>query len=457
MTPGVIFDRRPPGQLPPGSSLGPLCSSLREFCPRRGPHNGPRRAERAEETLATSQGLRGDIKRRSPLAGFTLVEVLLAALITLTVAGVVFRFLAPAHRAFQSQPEQSDLQQRLRVSVDTLTRDLVMAGAGADRGAASGPLTNMIAPILPYRAFGDMPDSVQNVFFRRDAISFMYVPSTASQTILASALAPGALDVQLEWSPNCPATTATQICGFKRGDRMVVLDKESHWDIFTVEQIGRGVVSLSHRGPPVVADYEAGAIATEIRLGSYYLKTDDANRTYQLMRHDGWSTDLPVVDDVVRLEFHYFGDPEPPRLTGAPLGEPRGPWTTYGPAPPRFDQTMGSWAQGENCTFLVIDGEHVPRLSTLAGGGPRLVELAPAELTDGPWCPNALTPNRFDADVLRIRKIRVTARVQSALASLRGPAGLLFLKAGTARAGEQYVPDVEVQFDIAPRNMNLER
>lgn len=391
------------------------------------------------------------------MKGFTLVEVLLAALITLTVAGVVFRFLAPAHRAFQSQPEQSDLQQRLRVSVDTLTRDLVMAGAGADRGPAFGALTSMIAPILPYRAFGDTPDSAREVFFRRDAISFIYVPSTASQTILASALAPGALDVQLEWSPNCPPTTATQMCGFKRGDRMVVLDKGSQWDIFSVDQIGSGAVSLTHRGPPAVARYEAGAVAAEVRLGSYYLKTDDANRTYQLMRHDGWSTDLPVVDDVVKLEFQYFADPEPPRLTGAPLGEPPGPWTTYGPAPPRLEETTGGWAQGENCTFLVIDGEHVPRLNALAGGGPALVELTPAELTDGPWCPNALTPNRFDADALRIRKIRVTVRVQSALASLRGPAGLLFLRAGTARAGEQYVPDVEVQFDIAPRNMNLQR
>jgi hypothetical protein len=105
--------------------------------------------------------------------GFTLVEVLLAALITLTVAGVAFEFLAPAHRAFQSQPEQSDLQQRLRVSVDTLTRDLVMAGAGSYSGPAFGPLANIVAPIMPYRAFGDTPDSSQAVFFRRDAISFV--------------------------------------------------------------------------------------------------------------------------------------------------------------------------------------------------------------------------------------------------------------------------------------------
>ena len=86
-----------------------------------------------------------------------------------------------------------------------------------------------------------------------------------------------------------------------------------------------------------------------------------------------------------------------------------------------------------------------------------MVELNPAVFTDGPWCPNAVAPNRFDADLLRIRKIHITVRVQSALASLRGPAGSLFLKGGTARAGESLVPDIEVEFDVAPRNMSLER
>jgi hypothetical protein len=78
-------------------------------------------------------------------------------------------------------------------------------------------------------------------------------------------------------------------------------------------------------------------------------------------------------------------------------------------------------------------------------------------LTDGPWCPDGLAPNRFDADLFRVRKIRVTVRVQSALASLRGPAGTLFLKGGTARTGYRYVPDLEVQFDVTPRNLNLDR
>ena len=64
--------------------------------------------------------------------------------------------------------------------------------------------------------------------------------------------------------------------------------------------------------------------------------------------------------------------------------------------------------------------------------------------------------NRFDADLLRIRRVRVTLRVQTAVASLRGPAGVLFTNGGLSRSGGRSVPDLEMQFDVTPRNLNLE-
>jgi hypothetical protein len=85
------------------------------------------------------------------------------------------------------------------------------------------------------------------------------------------------------------------------------------------------------------------------------------------------------------------------------------------------------------------------------------VELLPSMLNDGPWCPDQASPERIDADLLRVRRVRVGLRVQSALASLRGPAGSLFTWGGTARAGDRYVPDLAVEFDVTPRNMSLGR
>jgi hypothetical protein len=77
-------------------------------------------------------------------------------------------------------------------------------------------------------------------------------------------------------------------------------------------------------------------------------------------------------------------------------------------------------------------------------------------LTDGPWCPDALRAMRYDADLLRIRRIRVKVRVQ-APSEMRGPVGTLFQRAGTSSAGQHFVPDQEVVFDITPRNLNLGR
>jgi len=99
-------------------------------------------------------------------------------------------------------------------------------------------------------------------------------------------------------------------------------------------------------------------------------------------------------------------------------------------------------------------GEQVPRLSALGDGASTLVRLSAADLTDGPWCPDATAANRWDADLLRIRKIVVTMRVEAALDALRGPAGVLFVRPGTSRGGHAWVPDQEIRFQVSPRNLN---
>jgi hypothetical protein len=84
-----------------------------------------------------------------------------------------------------------------------------------------------------------------------------------------------------------------------------------------------------------------------------------------------------------------------------------------------------------------------------------LTELTAAQLTDGPMCGTG--DNQYDADLLRIRKVRITARVQAASAALRGTDTALFMNPGTAKGGERYVPDYRLSFDISPRNLNLTR
>ncbi len=114
----------------------------------------------------------------------------------------------------------------------------------------------------------------------------------------------------------------------------------------------------------------------------------------------------------------------------------------------------------DNCVFI-NDGSPIPapRLPVLGPGGvtTTLVKLTQAQLTDGPWCPDANSPNRFDADLFRIRKIGVRIRLQTGNDSLRGPASALFTYGGTSRGGNKYIPDQEVRFQVTPRNLNLGR
>jgi hypothetical protein len=55
-------------------------------------------------------------------------------------------------------------------------------------------------------------------------------------------------------------------------------------------------------------------------------------------------------------------------------------------------------------------------------------------------------------DVVQIRQITLRVRIEAGSAALRGPAGYLFQRAGTATSARRWVPDVELRCTIALRN-----
>ena len=401
-------------------------------------------------------------------AGFTLVEMLVASAIMIAVTGAVFGLMNPANGTFRREPEQADVQQRVRVGVDNLSKDLLMAGAGTYMGAGAGALYNFFAPVMPYRRGDVNDDPTAGVFWRPDTISILYVPPTPAQTDIVKVEGNNSQEIDVDPEPGCP-DKHDGLCGFEDqmnieggSMRVLLLDPTSGaYDVTTLTNVQNSALHLQHSGK-LSGNYGPGSMITEVASHTYYLKSDDASQTYQLMHYDGYQTDLPVVDNVVKLQFEYYGEPQPPQLlpgkcltSGCP-----GPWTTYGLKPPPLGTdlvTGDEYGPGENCVFKVDNnGQQVPRLDVL-GAGVGEVKLDPATFQDGPWCPNVGTTERFDADLLRVRKIRIHLRVQAATAAFRGPAGLLFSKGGAATDSSRWVPDQELEFDVTPRNMNLGR
>jgi prepilin-type N-terminal cleavage/methylation domain-containing protein len=389
--------------------------------------------------------------------GFTLIELLVAMVIMVTVLGAVFTVFNPSQGAFQSQPEVSDMQQRMRIGVDTLYQTMLEAGAGTYSGTAVGALYNFFAPVMPYRIGRLHNDPGSNVFFRTDSITIMHVPTTASQCSIRDQMPQPSSEVKVTAQPGCPANDP--LCGFEEGMRCLIFDDTGAYDFFTITAVQAASLHLQHNRDNFSKAYGPGAIITQAWTDTYYLLANPQAGTFQLMHYDGDGTDAPVVDNIVAVDFTYLGEAQPPVLR-RPVTDPVGPWTTYGPKPPALgvDYAGDSWPAGENCAFTLdaVSGQQVSRLPSLGAAG-ALVPLSQAQLIDGPWCPDGNNQNRYDVDLLRIREIAVRLRFQTGNTSLRGPAGPLFAIGGQGKVGDRYVPDQSVVFSVSPRNLNLGR
>jgi hypothetical protein len=363
----------------------------------------------------------GLFNRRSSEAGYTLVELLVSTAIMITVTGAIFSLMNPAQGSAQTQPEVADMQQRMRVGNDTLFKELVMSGAGPYQGPVTGALVNFFAPILPRRIGRLNPDQPTTV--KDDTITLSYIPNSYSQTTISAAMPNVSAELKVTAQPNCPAS-GDQLCGFTDGMDVIIFDSTGSFDLFTITKVQDNAAHLQHRGIDMSKPYDVGASVTQIVSNTYYLNAN----TNQLMRYNGGDQDVPIVDNVVALTFAYFGDPNPPTLPKPPAGE-------------------------ANCLYDATG--NYKNLATLAPDEGSLAPLPAAILKDGPMCGGGT--NAFDADLLRVRKVRVTMRVQAANPALRGSDTTLFKHPGTSRGGEKFVPDYNISFEVSPRNLNLTR
>ncbi len=67
---------------------------------------------------------------KNPSAGFSLIELMVAMVITLIIVGAVVGLLTSGQSAFSTQPERTDRQQNVRVAMDMIMRDVASAGVG---------------------------------------------------------------------------------------------------------------------------------------------------------------------------------------------------------------------------------------------------------------------------------------------------------------------------------------
>jgi prepilin-type N-terminal cleavage/methylation domain-containing protein len=348
------------------------------------------------------------VNRRRGQEGFSLIESLVALVLLVTVMSAVLALLNPASVASFAQPEAIDVQQRARVAVDALHRDLMMAGAGLQSGPGTGALINSFAAVVPRRMGLQNADAFNAA--RPDVISLHRAAAGLVQTTLLDPMAAGAAVMTVAEPPSCFLRNG--VCGLVPGMALMVFDDEGKVDWFGVSLISGSSVSLELRQPSS-SGYSAGAYVAEAESDIYW--HDPVAR--QLRHYDGYLTDVPVVDNVASVRFEYFGDPAPPVRPKPPPGT-------------------------ANCLHDAA-GSPVPGLLSLTAEGGSLAPLPLSLFADGPWCGAGTT--QFDADLLRVRRIRCTIRIEAAQPLHRRPG---------VRGS---VADYTLTFDVTPRNLGAAR
>lgn len=376
-------------------------------------------------------------------SGFGFVELLVATAITLVLAAGLLAVAAGGPAEVNGRSAGIEIQERLRAAAEAILADVAPAGSGPVSAGAQRPLGGAVATVLPFRIgpAGDPPGTA-----RTDALTLLASAAAAARPSLVAPWSPASGTATLAGGPGCPA--GDPACGLVVGDVVLLLDETGQADCFRVDAVAGGMLALSPRGVTSGREFPAGSPVVPLSIANYWFKPGAPGEAGQLMSGTGSGADMPLIDHVVAASFTLLADPRPPELL--PGAVP--PVADYGPSPPQVgvDNARDSWPAGENCTFVVSGVSQVSRMPVI-GPATGLVPLPIAALTDGPWCPDGSSPGRFDADLLRVRAVRVVVRVEASRREARGANSVLFAHPGSSSDRSASAADREVAFEIVPR------
>jgi hypothetical protein len=375
------------------------------------------------------------------MVGHTVVELLVAATVTLLVFGAVLAAVVPASDGFTTIPEHADAQQRLRALVETIREDVWASGGGAPAGPA-GRTGQAWPAILPCGWGQDPVTGVRGRCARDDTFSIVRTTHPL-WAVTAGAVETGDSFVQLRRPPGC--VTGATGCEFVAGEPVMLADGFGRAEVAEASAIGPAGESLGLE-EPLSGAYSAGAILSSGFVRTYYVRADPSTGSPQLRRRDHGS-DQPSLDNLGAFSIEYFGVAEPPVLH---LDDDGTLSPSYGPAPkPAAGPATGAYAG--SCGFAVVEGQPVTAMQRLVATSDGLARVPLAVLRDGPWCPDDTSPSAVDLDTFRIRLMRVTVRMQAPAPWLRGQDPFGFAQPGSGRAAGRLVPDVVAVFDLAVR------
>lgn len=198
--------------------------------------------------------------------GFSLIELLVAMMITLLLAGALAGVAQPARAAFERVPAELELQQRGRAAIDALSQAL-RASLRIDDAAGIGTELTVIVPAGTARG-----------------VLFVDQPGPG-----------GAITLGTEHCPNIK-----DLCGFTSGTIAMIEDGESY-EVFPIAATS-ATARLLTPARALTQWYPSGSTVVEIDRLTFQL-AGQPDGSYSLVRETGAGAIQPIADFIGDLSF----------------------------------------------------------------------------------------------------------------------------------------------------------
>ncbi len=207
--------------------------------------------------------------------GMTLIEVLIALLMTGILTAAMFRVYVNQHHAWMIQDRVIEMQQNARAAADELSRQLRMAGY---------ELPNNLAPIEAYNT-------------NPDTIAIHYQSASCNATLKTAMTQPTSV-------LDCSGAGADLSCLYD-GQLAYIFDPNvERGEFFTISHIQASPGSIQHSSSALSKNYPAGSLVLAIDRIKYYINRSDTLHPKLMVQLGSFAPEV-YAEDIVNLQFTY--------------------------------------------------------------------------------------------------------------------------------------------------------
>jgi len=205
--------------------------------------------------------------------GFSLVEVLVALLLTGILTAAMFRVYINQHHSWMIQDSVIDMQQNARTAIDELTRQIRMAGYNLPNG------------LNPLQGYNTNPDTI-----------ILFYKTIACDAPIEHAMPNPSAELRCD---------GHDVSCFQVNQRAYIYDPTlEQGEFFTVTQVQTSSSHIQHNTTTLSKSYPAGSIIMSIGQVQYYIDRTDTLHPNLMVKVDNGAPQV-YAENIIDLQFNY--------------------------------------------------------------------------------------------------------------------------------------------------------